>query len=106
MLNMLTALAVTVTFVVVPTIATAKDTHNATLHVSGTITRWNDATKQATAKDSAGTEISFNRNEKTTFIGVPQIGDHAFVKYWKDGDGKIWAKHISVGANPSWRAPH
>jgi hypothetical protein len=74
--------------------------------VNGTITSWDEASKQATIKDSAGKDFHIRWTEKTQFTGRPQIGDHAFVSYTKDKDGEVWAKYISVGSNPSWLSPH
>jgi hypothetical protein len=57
----LTALATALTFVLVSaTLAAVTGTKHATPHVSGTITSWDDATKQATVKDSAGKALSYS----------------------------------------------
>jgi hypothetical protein len=107
MMRKMAALAIAMTVVLVlPTMAAATGTHKSRPHVNGTITSWDDATKQATVKDSAGKEMSFRWNEKTQFTGRPQVGDHAFVSYTKDENGKVWAKYVSVGANPAWLSPH
>ena len=92
--------------VVLPTIAAAAGTHKDRLHVTGTITSWDEAAKQAAMKDSAGKPFLFRWNEKTQFTGRPQVGDHAFVSYTKHEDGEVWAKYVSVGSNPSWLSPH
>lgn len=107
MLRKLIFLAVGVVLVVVlPTIAAAAAGHKGRPHVTGTITSWDEAAKQATMKDSAGKPFVFKWNEKTQFTGRPQVGDHAFVSYSNDEDGKTWAKYVSVGTNPSWLSPH
>lgn len=103
MMKKLSVLALAVAFVLgLPTMAAAAGTHKGKPHVNGTITSWDDTTKRATIKDSAGKETSFRWNEKTQFTGRPQVGDHAFVSYTKDEDGKVWAKYVSVGLNPAW----
>lgn len=102
----LTALATALTFVLVSaTMAAATGTKHATPHVSGTITSWDDAAKQATVKDSAGKETSIGWNEKTKVTGTPKVGEHATVSYTKDKDGKLWAMHITVGAKAAMTKP-
>ena len=106
MIKKLIALATAVTFVLLlPTLAAATGTHNSTPHKSGTITNWDDATKQATVKDSAGKETSFGWDNKTTVTETPKIGEHVSVSYSKDKDGKIWATHITVGAKTASTKP-
>jgi hypothetical protein len=95
----LIALGTAVIFVfLLPTLAPAKEAHNSTPHVSGTITTWDGGGKQATVRDSAGKETSFGWNDTTKVTGTPKIGEHASVSYMKDTEGKNWATHISVGA--------
>lgn len=106
MIKKLIALATAVTFVLLlPTLAAATGTHNSTPHKSGTITSWDDATKQGTIQDSAGKETPFGWNEKTTVTGTPSVGAHATVTYTKDKDGKRWATHIKVGTTPASTKP-
>src|SRR5215510_4138196 len=83
----LAAVAMAVIFgFVLPTIAIAKGSHKGTPHVSGTITSWDDTTKQATVKDSTGKETSFGWNDATKVSGTPKVGEHASVSYTKDKD--------------------
>jgi hypothetical protein len=98
----LIAVATALAFIfVLPTLAVASGTKKAAPHKSGTITMWDDATKQGTIKDSAGKETPFGWNETTTVTGTPKVGEHASVTYTKDKDGKRWATHVSVGAKPA-----
>lgn len=106
MRNPIALAAVVILVLVMPTIAAAAGTHKGRPHVTGTITNWDEAAKQAVMKDSAGKPFVFKWNEKTQFTGRPQVGDHAFVSYTKDKDGEVWAKYVSVGSNPSWQSPH
>ena len=106
MMKKLIALAAALTFLLVlPTLAAASGTKSTASHKSGTITMWDDATKQGTIKDSAGKETPFGWTEKTTVTGTPNVGEHATVSYTKDKNGKRWATHIKVGAKPSSTKP-
>ncbi len=87
-----------------PTLAAAKGTKKAAPHASGTITAWNEATKELTVKDSAGKEETFTWNEKTKVMGAPKVGEHVKVAYMKDKDGKMWATEIHVGAPSAHKA--
>jgi maltose-binding protein MalE len=68
---------------------------------SGTITAWNEATKEFTFKTSAGKEETFTWNEKTSVSGTPKVGEHVKVKFAKDKEGKVWVTGIHSGARPT-----
>ena len=89
----------------VPTLAAASGAHKSTAHMSGTITHWQDATKEAIVKDSEGRETLFGWNETTTFTGTPQVGDHATVSYTKDKDGNRWLTHVGIELKPTSTKP-
>jgi uncharacterized protein YpmB len=102
MLKKMIALVAAVSFVLLlPTVAAAKGGAKSTPKVSGTISSWDDATKNGKVKDADGKETAFGWNEKTTVTGTPKIGEHATVSYTKDKAGKVWATHVSVGAPPA-----
>jgi hypothetical protein len=102
----LIALAAVLTFVfLLPALVAASEAHKSTPHVSGTITSWDGAGKQATVKDSAGKETSFGWNDTTKVTGMPKVGEHASVSYTKDKEGKNWATHISIGAKTASAKP-
>lgn len=105
MKKLIALFTVAMSVLLLPTLALATGTHKSTPHLSGTITSWDDAAKQATVKDSAGKETSFSWNEKTTVTGTPTVGEHVSVSYAKDKDGKRWATHVSVGAKPASTKP-
>jgi uncharacterized protein YpmB len=64
---------------------------------TGTITIWDAATKKGAVKDTKGVETSFVWNDKTTVAGNAKVGEHAFVWYKQEKDGKLTATHISIG---------
>ena len=106
MMKKMIALAAALAFMfVLPTLAVASGTKKAAPHRSGTITSWDDATKQGTIKDSAGKETPFGWTDTTTVTGTPKVGEHASVTYTKDKDGKRWATHIKVGTKPASTKP-
>jgi hypothetical protein len=106
MMKKLFALAVAGTVVLLlPTFAGASENWIDKPNVSGTITAWDDATKQATIKDSAGKEISFGWNEKALAAGTPKVGELASVAYTTDKDGKNWATHVRIAAKPEGVKP-
>jgi hypothetical protein len=86
--------------IVFPTLGLAKEAHKGTgtPHVSGTITAWDDATKQGTVTDSANKQTTFGWNDQTKVEGTPKVGEHASVSYTKDASGKRMATHIHIGA--------
>jgi hypothetical protein len=92
--------AALVLMLALPTAAAAKTAHKSSPHVSGTIVSWDEATKQATIKDSAGKETSVVWNDQTKVEGTPKVGEHASVSYMKEKDGKMLATHVHVGAKP------
>jgi cobalamin-dependent methionine synthase I len=87
------------------TLASAHSTHKGAPHVSGTITAWDDATKQVTVKDSTGKEHSLTWNDQTKVEGAPKVGEHASVTYTKEKDGKMMATHIHVGEKTASTKP-
>jgi hypothetical protein len=100
-LKKLIGLATAVTVVLLlPAFAAAQEGRNDTPIFRGTITVWDDATKQATVKDFAGKETTFGWDDKTTVTGVtgtPKVGNLATVSYTTDKDGKTRATHIEIG---------
>ena len=106
MMKKLIALASAVTLVLLlPTLATAKETFNSAPHVRGTITSWDDGAKQATVTDSAGKTTPFGWNDKTMVTGTPKVGEHVSVSFMKDKDGRMWATRLSVGAKTASTKP-
>jgi hypothetical protein len=65
--------------------------------VSGIIETLNEASKELVVKDSAAQQHIVAWNEKTKLTGTPKVGEYVTVAYKKDGDGKAWAKEITVG---------
>jgi uncharacterized protein YpmB len=64
---------------------------------TGTITSWDAAAKTGVVKDAKGVETSFVWDDKTTLAGNAKVGEHAFVWYKQDKDGKVTATHINIG---------
>jgi hypothetical protein len=92
------ALAAALTFVAAqPLLATPQVAKGPVPFKSGTITKWDAATKKGAVKDTQGVETSFVWNEKTTFAGTAKVGEHAFVWSKQDKDGKVTATHVSIG---------
>ncbi len=92
------AIAVAVVLVLPAVVAATGTTHKGTPHLTGTISSWDEATKQGTVKDSSGKEHSFTWNDQTVVSGAPKVGEHASVTYKKDKDGKMTATQIHIGA--------
>ena len=104
MMNMkkMIALATALTFAfALPAAATA--TKRPAPVKSGTITSWDAATKHGAVKDAKGVETAFTWTEKTTVAGTAKVGEHAFVWYKTDKDGKVMATHVTMGKNLAMR---
>ena len=98
MLKKLITLATAVTFVSVlaSPVAAAASKQPVPLK-TGTITSWDAATKRGVVKDDKGVETSFVWNETTKFNGTAKVGEHAYVWFKTDQDGKATATQISFG---------
>jgi len=93
------ALATVLTFLfALPTLASQPASKRPVPFKIGTITSWDAATKHAAVKDANGVETSFVWTEKTTVAGTAKVGEHAYVWYKEDKDGKVTATHINIGA--------
>lgn len=98
------ALATALTFVLAPpTLATEAASKRPVPFKSGTITSWDAAAKHGAVKDAKGVETSFVWTDKTTVAGTAKVGEHAFVWYREDKDGKVTATHISMGTRLAMR---
>jgi hypothetical protein len=98
MMKKLAALAAALTFVsALPVPAAQAATKQPVPFKSGTITVWDAAAKHGAVKDPKGVETSFVWNEKTTLAGSAKVGEHAFVWYKTEKDGKLTATHITIG---------
>src|SRR5262245_50582909 len=89
------ALAAAVTFASALTLAAPKQLP--TPFKMGTIATWDAAAKHGVIKDSKGVETRFVWNEKTTLTGTPKVGEHAYLWYKQDKDGKVTATHVNFG---------
>lgn len=99
MMKKLIALATAFTFMfVLPTLAAETAGKKPVPFKTGTLTSWDAAAKHGAVKDAKGVETSFVWNEKTTLAGTAKVGEHAYVWYKEDKDGKVTATHISIGA--------
>ena len=98
MLKKMIALAAALTFVsVLPTLASQTVSKRPVPFKIGTITTWDAAAKHGVVKDTKGNETSFEWDEKTTLAGTAKVGEHAYVWYKTDKDGKVMATHINIG---------
>ena len=99
MMKKLITLATALAFIfVLPSVAAAAEGKRAVPPLkTGTITSWDEAAKHGAVKDSKGVETSFVWNEKTTVAGTAKVGEHAYVWYKEDKDGKLIATRISIG---------
>ena len=92
------ALATALTFLsALPTLAAPATVKHPAPFKNGTVTRWDVAAKHGAIKDAKDDETSFVWNEKTTFTGTPKVGEHAYVWYKQEKDGKVTAMHVTFG---------
>lgn len=78
-----------------------KSASSASEHLAkGTITAWDESSKQITLKTAGGAETIFAWTDKTELNGTPKVGEAARVEYTKGKDGKLWATEVSVGKPP------